>query len=60
VCGSTSSSVRGGDGDLGDGDGEAEADEMERHRDDRRLLEPRERRLESMLKDCCCEVQDRV
>lgn len=45
--------MRRGDGDRGDGDGEAEADEMERHRDDRRLLEPRER-LESMLQDCCC------
>lgn len=51
VCGSTSSSVRMGDGDLGDGDGDgdADADEMDRHRDDRRLREPRERRLESML-----------
>lgn len=47
--------MRRGEGDLGlgEGEGEAEADEMERHRDDRRLLEPRER-LESMLKDCCC------
>jgi hypothetical protein len=48
--------VRGGDDVLGDGDGEAEADEMERHRDERRLLEPRER-LESMLKDCRAQVQ---
>lgn len=48
VCGSMSSSLRTGEGDLGDGAGDAEADETERHRDDRRLREPRERRLESM------------
>lgn len=49
-----------GDGDLGDGEGDADADETERHLDDRRLLEPRER-LESMLKDCwTAQVQDWV